>query len=97
VPAALVPDCGAPKLRSLWGGLAARAFDFRLDGLELNSQAALLSSDWPSYVHLPGLAGRSGLVQVYLAAGESRRQWLIMTITAICSLGHGLLHLSCSA
>ena len=33
------------------GGLAARAFDLRLNGREFNSQAALLSSDSGQVIH----------------------------------------------
>ena len=39
------------KLLHWLGGLAARAFDLRLDGREFNSQAALLSSDSGQVTH----------------------------------------------
>ena len=52
----------------LLGGLAARAFDLRLNGREFSSLAALLSSTLAKLLTPTGLAGRSGLVQAYLAA-----------------------------
>jgi len=46
-----------------------------------------------SHLHPFAYAGHSGLVVVYHATGRA----CIMTVIAIHILGHGLLHLSCSA
>jgi len=74
-------------------------FDLRLNGREFKSHSLLaLSGSNSGQVTPTGLAGRSGLVLMYLTAGEKPLSMrLSHQLLWYHNRGHGLQHLSCRA